>query len=303
MLAYRGSSLLSFITDACSRAPLVLPDKLSSPSHPSPSLAAGLLRAFMWRLWAKRLTARGKSPCSFYLGHTRFATSSAPTVPESHPHRFSHPQVVTVWRRIAAGWVSSRENFEVYATHNGDLDYWPLFGVQRTQRELGAWLARILNLKGKVIGCDSVKVAGIIELLRTQGVWAFSLRLAFQQTVSPPFETTIEGDVGAHQGMLLPPSTLALAASIADSTFGAFVKDDDVTNTSQVGVLTARLASALGQCKAVTDLFGLPMEGLPGVGELAARAVRQSTVLNGGYSKYRMILSPWNVAGEEFSGE
>jgi hypothetical protein len=76
----------------------------------------------------------------------------------THTHVHIHTHSVSVWRREVKGWVRSVENYELYVTHNGDLDYYPLFGIQRTQRELGAWLAKVLDYKGTVVGCDSVKV-------------------------------------------------------------------------------------------------------------------------------------------------
>ncbi|MFZ4664456.1 MAG: hypothetical protein ACOYNY_46105, partial [Caldilineaceae bacterium] len=72
------------------------------------------------------------------------------------------------------------ENFELFVTHNGDFDYWPLFGRTRTQREVGLWLWQVLGTTHAMPGCDSVKVAGVMELLRTQGVWEHALRLAYQ---------------------------------------------------------------------------------------------------------------------------
>jgi len=116
-----------------------------------------------------------------FLGHTRFATSSKPSTLESHPHRFSKPRSVKVWRPcLDGGWKSTVENFELFVTHNGDFDYWPVFGRVRTQREIGYWLRQVLGATHDIPGCDSVKVAGVMELLRTQGVWEHSFRLAYQ---------------------------------------------------------------------------------------------------------------------------
>lgn len=125
------------------------------------------MQAFAWKLWVRKLLARGPKPaCSFFLGHTRFATSSAPTVPESHPHRFSPPKNARVWRRGPSGWLSAVENFEVYVTHNGDLDYWPLFGVQRTQRELGAWLKQVV-----AIALADLSAAAVWRVPSPLGAW------------------------------------------------------------------------------------------------------------------------------------
>ena len=45
------------------------------------------------------------------------------------------------------GWYKRTENFEVYVTHNGDLDYMEELdsGVLRTHKELGLWLQLVLQ--------------------------------------------------------------------------------------------------------------------------------------------------------------
>jgi hypothetical protein len=147
-------------------------------------VARGLLQRFFAGLWLRKtasmLSMAGPAPCRMFLGHTRFATSSKPSTNESHPHRFSQPKRVRVWRRGPGGWSSAVERFELYVTHNGDFDYWQLFGRVRTQREVGQWLKQVLGATHTIAGCDSVKVAGVMELLRTQGVWEHALRLAYQ---------------------------------------------------------------------------------------------------------------------------
>ena len=119
------------------------------------------------------------SIAAFFLGHTRFATSSGPSVRDTHPHRFSVKEQVKIWRCGADGWFSTLENFELYVTHNGDLDYMEELDskVLRTHKEVGIWLQVVLQMSN-IPGCDSIKVAGMLELLRTKGIWKHSLRLA-----------------------------------------------------------------------------------------------------------------------------
>lgn len=64
-------------------------------------------------------------------------------------------------------------------THNGDLDYIEELDtkVLRTHKEVGIWLQVVLQTSN-IPGCDSIKVAGMLELLRTQGIWKHSIRLA-----------------------------------------------------------------------------------------------------------------------------
>mmetsp|Transcript_26761 Transcript_26761/g.64689 ORF Transcript_26761/g.64689 Transcript_26761/m.64689 type:complete len:579 (+) Transcript_26761:133-1869(+) len=253
-------------------------------------IAEGLVSGFVSKMRTKAASllfkAHAKPSCSFFLGHTRFATSSAPTIRESHPHRFSNPQRVTIWRRNADGWQQRQEDHEVYVTHNGDLDYWPLFGVQRTQKELGAWLRCVLHCKNAVAGCDSVKVAGVVELLRTQGVWRFSMRLAFQQVASPSFDATLMGS-GEH---VMGESVLKEAAKVADSVFASYVSEGgDLTGPSDLGSLSVRLTEAFStSCPSLTSLF--PQHGSFTLGEFARRSI-SNFVQNDLFSALSTFLS------------
>ena len=53
---------------------------------------------------------------------------------------------VCTWMRTT-GWYRRTENFEVYVTHNGDLDYMEELDskVLRTHKELGLWLQLVLQ--------------------------------------------------------------------------------------------------------------------------------------------------------------
>ncbi|EKX36351.1 hypothetical protein GUITHDRAFT_155261 [Guillardia theta CCMP2712] len=177
-----------------------------------------------------------------FLGHTRFATSSAPRLNESHPHRFSGPQTVRVWRVGGQGWEATDENYEVYVTHNGDFDYWELFDSLRTQKDLGRWLQNVLNMHKTIASCDSVKVAGMMELLRTQGIWKHSIRLAYQTSVQPSFQHTLNGE------MLLEESLLNQITAIAENIFQQHVTgvpaSSVLQDSRQVKDLIAVLAKA-----------------------------------------------------------
>ena len=51
-----------------------------------------------------------------------------------------------------------------------------IHGVDRTQGEVGEFLSQVLAWPCPA-ACDSAKVAGCFEWLRTQGLWAESVRL------------------------------------------------------------------------------------------------------------------------------
>jgi len=161
---------------------------------------------------------RLRSECQFFLGHTRFATSSAPTVLESHPHRFANPRMERVWRCDPQGnWRVTTEKLEVFVTHNGDFDFWTLLGRLRTHSDMAAWLRTVLEVTNTTATSDSVKISGVMQYLRTQGMWFPSFRLAYQNVVQPAFEVY-------HSGMeLLPNSELRKIAAVAEDLFAEFV--------------------------------------------------------------------------------
>jgi hypothetical protein len=53
-----------------------------------------------------------------------------------------------------AGWQKRNENFELYVTHNGDLDYLEELDthVLRTHKEVGLWLQLVLRTPRSEIG-------------------------------------------------------------------------------------------------------------------------------------------------------
>lgn len=53
--------------------------------------------------------------------------------------------LIFLWR---AGWRKRMEDFEIYVTHNGDLDYLQELDTQvlRTHKEIGLWLQLVLRV-------------------------------------------------------------------------------------------------------------------------------------------------------------
>ncbi|GJP47206.1 hypothetical protein CLOM_g6423, partial [Closterium sp. NIES-68] len=134
----------------------------------------------------------GQEAVRVYLGHTRFATSSVPSVGETHPHQWVAERRVPLWRvHGATGAVRCEPtNVGMYVTHNGDFEFWNLFGRDRTHSEVGPWLEVVLEVH-QPAQCDSVMIAGLMDLLRTHALWLPSLRLAFHQTVVMSYEEVL----------------------------------------------------------------------------------------------------------------
>eukprot|EP00186_Timspurckia_oligopyrenoides_P003321 CAMPEP_0182449044 /NCGR_PEP_ID=MMETSP1172-20130603/31509_1 /TAXON_ID=708627 /ORGANISM="Timspurckia oligopyrenoides, Strain CCMP3278" /LENGTH=1335 /DNA_ID=CAMNT_0024646139 /DNA_START=350 /DNA_END=4357 /DNA_ORIENTATION=- len=117
-----------------------------------------------------------------FQGHTRFATSSLVRKREAHPHRWVPPKMKTVWEKnvIQGGYFTKvSRRVEHFLTHNGDFDFMTLYvDEDNTVSEVHQWLQRVLNVENFGIG-DSINIAGLLDLLCTQGMWFESVRLAY----------------------------------------------------------------------------------------------------------------------------
>ena len=140
------------------------------------------LCALLMKKFARQLRrSRSLTRPAIFQGHTRFATSSIAGFDGCHPHQFSPPREAEVWRHAPATKATFRpatRNLEAYITHNGDLDFFQLHGVVVPLSGLQALLPALLHspLPSSV---DSVCVAGLLELLRTAGVWRDSVRFGY----------------------------------------------------------------------------------------------------------------------------
>lgn len=125
------------------------------------------------------------TPSLSCIGHTRFATSSVNVVPELHPHEWTPWRHEEVWRLnpISGIWAHDSVLCGVHITHNGDFDALECYSTKLTNSELGHWLERVLAFPNKQRG-DSPKIAGMLDLLRVQGRWGASARLAWVRCVT-----------------------------------------------------------------------------------------------------------------------
>jgi len=84
-------------------------------------------------------------------------------------------------------------------THNGDFEGYELFGSRVSNQVVGRWLERVLHCSNSVAG-DSPKIAGILELLATQGRWGASVRLAYQIHIAKSLGDAASGDAMVKPG-------------------------------------------------------------------------------------------------------
>lgn len=68
--------------------------------------------------------------------------------------------------------------FGLHLTHNGDFDALEAYSGHIVVNEVGMFIERVLHVTNDTAG-DSPKLCGMMEILRTQGRWAASARLAY----------------------------------------------------------------------------------------------------------------------------
>ncbi|GAP94296.1 hypothetical protein [Leptolyngbya sp. NIES-2104] len=137
--------------------------------------------------------------------HYRYATSSPPAILETHWHEWMPARYADVWSVEQGRWQYDRKNVSHRITHNGDFDGWMLFGGMIENAHLGLWLERVLHTPNATIG-DSPKLAGMMDLLITQGMWDASFRLAYQLVVAESIEEAFGGKTPAKTAPNTAPS-------------------------------------------------------------------------------------------------
>ena len=119
--------------------------------------------------------------CGLFQGHTRFATSSVCNIAGCHPHQWLPRSKQMAWRlatNTAYRFVCERRSVESFITHNGDCDAFTIHGNKYAIADLQLLLVRLLGhpIPSDV---DSACVAGLLDMLRTKGVWLASVRYGY----------------------------------------------------------------------------------------------------------------------------
>ena len=199
--------------------------------------------------WALRGAAfpNGAETSRLFQGHTRFATSSICNLAGCHPHQWLPSSAQLVWRLTAAGrFVCEKRTVESYITHNGDLDFFAVNGVTYALSDVQALLARLLG-RPMPSDVDSACVAGLLDLLRTKGIWVASVRYAYLYGAL--------ADSGSLCGCI---SDFASASQIARLAAVFQAKWADLVNDT---TMHTHIESACGErcaCPLRYDIFPLP---------------------------------------------
>ncbi len=162
----------------------------------------------------RQATKKGAKPLDeaiVGIWHYRYATSSPPAILETHWHEWMPARFANVWRVENGQWICDRQLVNHRITHNGDFDAWTIFDESIENAHLGLWLQRVLHTPNATRG-DSPKIAGMMDLLITQGMWDASLRLAYQLAVAE----SLEDAFGGKQPSASAPNTAPTEEQISD---------------------------------------------------------------------------------------
>lgn len=128
-----------------------------------------------------------------FFGHTRFATSSKATLDGTHPHQWSPRKLYRMYpfqSSLASSSLSDSNDdinqiypksnnigVESFITHNGDFEFYKIHGKYYDTEAIQKWLVKTLHVPMPTT-VDSAAIAGMMDLLRSQGSFALSARYA-----------------------------------------------------------------------------------------------------------------------------
>lgn len=116
-----------------------------------------------------------------FFGHTRFATTSKVTFDGCHPHQWTPTSMRRVYYSFSPKPTQKAIKRPVavanFITHNGDLDFYQINGKNFDLGAIQGWLEHATGSKMPT-SVDSCAVAGMVDLLRTQGCFGLSARYA-----------------------------------------------------------------------------------------------------------------------------
>jgi hypothetical protein len=152
---------------------------------------------FPKRLWQGGASSSSSSSTAYFpktmvpvfAGHTRFATSSKASLEGTHPQQWCPVSMKRVYdfsiphtdndshRPLVVVPEPQLLPVENYITHNGDFDFYKVNGTTYELQSIQHWLAQVTHcpMPARV---DSCAVAGMVDLLRTQGCFGLSARFA-----------------------------------------------------------------------------------------------------------------------------
>ena len=171
-----------------------------------------------------------------FSGHTRFATSSKASLQDTHPLRWTPASPRRVYNlnqmklqeqqqvHVTCTWEPQSVLMENFITHNGDFDFYRINGHAYENGQILKWLERVLNHR-QPAAVDSSGVAGMVDLLRTQGCFGLSARHTV--CLGLPI-STIEGD---SEPIPFPPySHFEKIGSVFEHVFQEMLKTTSISS-------------------------------------------------------------------------
>ena len=212
------------------------------------------LESLFYRTRDQAWRAGFRPRCSTITGvwHYRFGTSGPPSVLETHWHEWSPAHLEPIWQCKNGQWTASLQNVNHRITHNGDFEAWQIFGQSVDYKTLGLWLERVLQTPNQTVG-DSPKIAGMLDLLITQGMWLPSVRLAYQLMIASAVTDAFGGEPPTKQAPNTAPSRAQLAgwAKLCEAAFvnhlNHLAQPQDLTTSQSLHTLQESMIHALQQ--------------------------------------------------------
>eukprot|EP00316_Scyphosphaera_apsteinii_P022917 CAMPEP_0119334028 /NCGR_PEP_ID=MMETSP1333-20130426/86522_1 /TAXON_ID=418940 /ORGANISM="Scyphosphaera apsteinii, Strain RCC1455" /LENGTH=1168 /DNA_ID=CAMNT_0007344241 /DNA_START=113 /DNA_END=3619 /DNA_ORIENTATION=+ len=199
------------------------------------------LCTLLLKQYAAQLNASAIAAPQLFQGHTRFATSSIAALPGCHPHQWTPARMRTVWRhdRLSGQYSACMGNVEAYITHNGDLDFFELHEVVYTLEEVQQLLIHLLH-SPMPASVDSMCVAGLLELLRTAGMWHASVRYGYVYGA-----LACAGNLAVATELLWPAETLERVTAEFEKAWSALVVEADLREATLRAEMERRMHKQL----------------------------------------------------------
>lgn len=234
------------------------------------------------------------------VGHTRFATSSVSTLDGTHPHQWTPPSERRVYSMDMKPIIHEDIQMfrpmavivENYITHNGDFDFYQCHGKTYELETVQDWLSVVTETKTPA-SVDSCAIAGVVDILRTQGCFGLSARYALvlgmdsskfgldtnmtsedgrPRRVFPPYNEFLENVIGMTFERVLEEYCRTFESS-----------DESIPTLRKIG--NSRKYRVILQEKALEELQKLPKEHLQTLTK--AFSPPKSSQLKGGVSSPR----------------
>jgi hypothetical protein len=177
------------------------------------------------------------------LGHTRFATSSKASFEGTHPQRWTPASLRRVYdldiRRNPPGENQVNHQHvhnirtipvENFITHNGDFDFYEVNGKTYDVETIQKWLVVVTRSPMPAV-VDSCAVAGVVDLLRTQGCFGLSARytICIGLKSSKPQDTLSYDDFPSY-------AHFETIGTIFEQVLGKMLENRSISNTSLVSI-------------------------------------------------------------------